>query len=1012
MLNIFCKSLPIVHCFLVVAMADLLRCDALAQIPSTPLRPIASEAIAGVPYGVARIIVPIGQVASTESLRIIVSDADNRIMFPAADVLTTDPPEVHSPMVGNRPALGNGALIKRIRSAIQNAREQIDPPETLRIQFLFRGNDPLLVNLTGDLSSTFEVRPIEGPDSKRSAVPSMNLAKQNVVQEYSIPYRSLLSSWWEGYVQHAKKQIEQSDYPTIVENYLTHMLAYRYDFPLPDLIKSQKAAKRQKQTDPLPTLALVAGVEDLRDELLQEALRSPAASDLQLVPAPPPPNWSEVPVPDTPLNQEIEAIAKQVPPECYYLRFASFSNYLWFQELSSTRGGDLAQMAVLRGFNYETNRRMERLLNTKTTAVAKMFGDSIIGDMAIIGQDLYLQEGPSLGVLFEAKNVALLKSSLTQERATAAKQLASIGGTLETIEIEGVKVTLLSSPDNQVRSFMVDRGQYIFLTTSRRLVKRFLQVSAGGPSLGDSRAFRFARLMMPMEHSYDVFVYLSSEFFRNLVSPQYQIELRRRLKAIAAIEIAEMASLTAMAESGISRIEPSVEQLIDDGYLPETFQARVDGSQTLSYAGNWNDSFRGKRGSFLPIADVDISECSAEEAQGYRDQAAFYATQWQQTDPLMVGIKRYSSEPDAKSNGKLERLTIEAYVAPLGREKYGWLSSFLAAPVRTEIQLPPDDVINFQAHLAGQSTARSYAPDHVMFAGLKDMVPPVPGETKGLLATLRTLQSLPAYVGGWPRPGYLDRLPLGLGGGPPDALGFSRLLIGVWRWQAGGFSALSFDRSILENCASHLRPIPAKDVAQGRMMIGDLDKSKLSAWFNTYWFRLAAQTTRGNLFLLDSLTSQLKVEPAQALEVAETLIDAKLQCSLGGTYVLAANDRNGQPIWQTTAWPAQIAMMNTKGTSVGFDLTRCLPPATYKAPWLEWFRGAQLHLTQLPERLVVVGTIDIEPIALAASTAGDASQPMELPKMDMNMDLFNLPFKFFQGDKPKEAEASKSRKSL
>ena len=175
-------------------------------------------------------------------------------------------------------------------------------------------------------------------------------------------------------MQQAKKQIERSDYPTIVESYLTQILAYRYGFPLPELIKNGKAST-QKQSDPLPTIALVAGVESLRAEILQESLRQPPSSDFRIVPTPAPPRWVTVPAPDTPKDLEIEPISKMVPPECYYLRFASFSNYLWFQELSQTRGGDLAQMAVLRGFNYETNRRMEKLLNTKTTMVAKLFGD-------------------------------------------------------------------------------------------------------------------------------------------------------------------------------------------------------------------------------------------------------------------------------------------------------------------------------------------------------------------------------------------------------------------------------------------------------------------------------------------------------------------------------------------------------------------------------------------------------------------------------------------------------------
>ena len=980
-------------CFwLSTALADSLLAQAM---------PGNVEALAAEPYGIARLVIPAGQLSATTTLRVVVSDPSDRIMFPAIDFLTSEPPPVHSAQSGDRLGLGNGALIGRIRTAIQNAKEQVDPPELLRVQFLFRGTEPFQVHLSGDVETTIDVIPTKLPALKsNTATGAATQSAQRLSQ--SPAFQVLVRSWWDGYVQQAKRQLERSDYPAIVESYLTHMLAYRYGFELPELVSKKNS--KSKQSDPLPTIALVAGVAELRAELFQESLRKAPPQSLQLVPVPEPPPWVEATVPYTPENLFIEPIAKRVPPECYYLRFASFSNYLWFQSLSETRGGDLAQMAVLRGFNYETNKRMERLLNTRTTAIAKLFGDSIIGDMAIIGQDLYLQEGPSLGVVFEAKNMALLKNSLNADRSAAAKKFADIGCKLETLEIGGQQVSLLSTPDNQVRSFMVERGAFLFLTTSRRLAERFLEVSGGQPSLGDTQAFRFARLMMPFENKYDIFVYLSSEFFRNLVSPQYQIELRRRLKAVAAIEIAELASLTAVAESGIKEVVPSIERLAADGYLPPMFQTRVDGSQTLAYSGAWHDSLRGKRGSFLPIADVRFSECSLEEAQAYRDQATFYATQWQQTDPLMVGVRRFSRAP----NERVERLAIEAYVAPLGREKYGWLSRMLAAPVRTQIQLPPDDVINCQAHLSGQSTARSFSPDHVMFAGLKDMVPPVPGETKGLLATLRTLQSLPAYLGGWPQPGYLDQLPLGLGGGPPDALGFSKLFIGVWRWQMGGFSVLSFDRSILDNCALYLKPVPAEDFAQGRIQVGDLEKSKLSAWFNTFWFRRAAQTTRGNLMLLDSLQQQLKVESDQALKAAERLLDAKLQCSLGGKYLFENTvAQRGKAVWQSTAWPSQFELMGGKASSIGFDATRTLPPRAYQAPWLQWFRGAKLHLTQLPERLVVVGTIDIEPLLTKAddpSAEKTASGP--LPKMEL--DLFNLPFQFFQGDKPKvEKEAGK-----
>lgn len=276
------------------------------------------EAIASEPYGVARLTIPAGQLSPDTTLRILVSDSSDRVMFPAIDFLTSQPPEIHSPQAGDRPRIGNGALIGRIRSAIQNAKEQIDPLELVRVQFLFRGDEPFQVSLSGDLEATIEVRPIKLPEPAPNPAP--NGAKQAL---HSSPqFQALVRSWWDGYVEQAKRQVERSDYPAIVESYLTHMLAYRYGFELPELVKN--TASKRKQTDPLPTIALVAGVAELRAELFQESLRMTPPQNLMLVAKPEPPRWVEAQVPSTPENLAIEPIAKVVPPECYYLRLAVF----------------------------------------------------------------------------------------------------------------------------------------------------------------------------------------------------------------------------------------------------------------------------------------------------------------------------------------------------------------------------------------------------------------------------------------------------------------------------------------------------------------------------------------------------------------------------------------------------------------------------------------------------------------------------------------------------------------
>lgn len=986
--------------------------DVAAGVPSS------INAIAGTPYGIAQIILPAGQIVPEASVRVLVTNNEGRIFFPAVDVVTTVPRQ--TPRQRTRPDRPRiGALVDRIRTAVDAARNQIDPPEVVRVQFLFTGESPFEVDIAGDMNLTVTVTPTlpRGTDRETAKAPASP-------QELETLRKNLQDAWWAGYVAQAKLQIERSDYPAIIENYMVHMLGRRFGYPVPELSR-KKALASEPMDDPLPTIALVAGVESLRAELHRETLDQSVVDTGERLPIPSPPNWNHIPPPAVPADLSIEPVAAQVPPECFYIRFGSFANYLWYQQFGESRGGDLAQLAVLRGFNYQTNARIERMLNAKTTLVGRLFGESVISDMAIIGQDLYLQEGPSMGVLFEAKNIRMLRSSMEGERRTALKQFQSQGATITEVTLEGKKVSLLSTPDNRLRSFMVEKGNYLLLTTSKQIATRFLQVDEPSKSLAGSDAFRFARYTMPTSNDYSVFIYFSSEFFRNLVSPHYQIELRRRLKAIASIEIADMAKHVAYAERDVldNSYYDSIDSLIEGGYLPPTFQNRIDGAQTQLVNGAWHDSLRGVRGSFLPIADVELEECSREEYEAYQKQAHYYATEWQETDPFMVGIRRYQ-HPHLP---KVEDLVIEAYVAPLGSEKYGLISTLLAEPVQTEITRPDDDMVHVQVHLSGESLIRQQTLDHVLFAGIKDMVPPIPGETEGLLATLKLLRSIPGYIGTWPSPGYLDRLPFGLGGGIPDAQGFSRTLFGLYRWQGSAFSIISFDRAVLLQAMKAVDAIAADDFAQARLYVGDLKTSQVASFFNILSFRRAATTSRGNLMLLDAIQTQLRIPADEALTTAEELLDAKLQCPLGGTYHLVGSpqrtsatgfnntDLNDTGLdkpglnntessrgsyWDSTAWESSVGVADPHySNSIGFDPEHSLPENDYLVPWLTWFRGAQLHLTQLPERLVLVGSISMEQLTPDRRHQESSKQEEKLPSM--NLDLFSLPFQFFQDDKPK-----------
>ncbi|MDX1925408.1 MAG: hypothetical protein SFV81_02745 [Pirellulaceae bacterium] len=957
----------------VLALLSVVAQQSVGQLPAQPLPAQldarVARAVAGEPFGIFSVEVPLPPGLANEAIRVLVQDAENRIFYPAVTVQSIEVTEQGPQSQGGR-LIGGGALIDRLRNAIRG-KEKRTIPVAVRVSALYRGAGPLNVQLVGDIQQRFTIQPQVSPQL----------------------HERMLLEWWEDYLVEAKRAVDAGDHPTLVQKYLTSMLARRLGVEYVDLDPPDPEKKPLAQ--PLDTLALLAAIEPLRDEMLEDVLHSPNSAAEANLPVPAAPRWTPASLPPVPPDVVVESIATRVPPECFYLRFGSFNNYVWFQELSTRFGGDIGQAVLMRGFNYEASARMERMLGAKLTAIAKMFGDKLIDDMALIGTDLYVKEGASLGALFSTKNTALLITSMQGDRKAAAK--ANPGSSLETVTIAGKEVSLLSTADNRLRSFMASDGDYVFVTTSSTLMRRFLEVGQGDPSLASMPSFQWARAWMPEANNYSVFAYFSPEFFHQLVSPQYQIELRRRLESIAHLEIAEVASAAAIAE-GI--VPDDVTEMQTAGLLPAWFDQRADGARTLNNQGRWIDSLRGARGSYLPIADVELVNVSDVEADGYAKIAAFYQEQWQQMDPLLVGLRRFELE----GHPGVERVALEGYVAPFGKQKYGWIASLLGPATNVELALPQDDAAAIQLHMSGSNPLGRPTQDYHLFAGVKDMLPPTPEETKGLIKTLRALQATPAYVGAWPMPGLLDQLPLGLGGGPPDYAGYSRMLGGLVRWQGGGYSLLSFDRTIIDNTIPQLATLIAPDNAQARLRVSNLQGTKLATWINGQWYARGWSSSHGNARLLDSVNQQLKVPGDQALEVAQRLLDVRLQCPLGGEIrfePLPGNAGRTGGWWTSSAWRDAVLMQNGK-----FG-----PPPQYSAPWLNWFRGGKVHLTQLPERVAIVGTIDLElpPLAQAINGNGNGNGKDVAPPMDF--DLFQLPFKLFGNGKDKE-ETKPERKSF
>lgn len=931
-----------------------------------------ATAVLGEPFGVFMLDIPLPEGMSESEIEVFVADSGKRSFFPTYSVLKQKVRGLATATAGGLGIGRPGGLIDRIRNVVRSDTEISESPVAVRIAGLFKGEQPFELQIEGAVRLRKQIVPTRSNSIDASV------------------HRALLSRWWQSYVLQSRSEVAAGDFPRLVHRYMLSMLSWRLGLPPEDLDPPAEDEEEEEETVTVKTLSLLAGIDAKREELLEQLLTDAPRDKAASLEIPLPHNWavdsrltSKQPVGQRP---RIEPIATRVPPECFYLRFGSFSNYVWFQELAERFGGDIAQAVQIRGFNAEASARVERMLATKLTTVAKMFGDQLVSDMALIGSDLYMKEGASLGVILHATNPGLLKTTTDSERQKIASSNAA--ATLQQVRIAGRAVSLLSTPDNSIRSFFVADGKFLFVTTSETLVKRFLEVAGSGDSLADAPEFQWTRQWMPEESNYSVFAYFSPRFFHQLVSPKYQIELERRLEAIGRLEIVSTAAQAVAAES---KNALSIAQMQDSGYLPANFTNSQDGARPIQSDTGWIDSLRGARGSFLPIADIEINSVTKQEAADYAETLEFFSQEWQQMDPMVFGLRRFSGAGKGQ-----ETVAFEGYIAPFDADKYGWVGKQLGQPTTVQFRQPASDAVSLQLHMRGGSALAKSDQDYYLFAGLKDTTPPDFGSVDGLLKKFSAFASVPAYIGAWPKPDLVESLPLGIGRNfaRPDYAGYSKMRIGLWRWQNDTMSLMSFDRNILEEARATVAPEQATDNAQVRLNVVDLTGSQLGRWVDSVWYERGWAASTGNVKLLNTINQQLRVRPAEALGVAESLLDVKLQCPLGGSYQLAANNF-GIPVWVSTAWQE-----GRQGPNGGL-----LPPQGYSAPWVEWFRGGQLHITQQPDSLAAVGQVDLDMPSLPVDLT--PTEPLKLPSLDFN--IFSLPGKLFGGGETPESAPSRRK---
>ncbi len=855
---------------------------------TVPRQPIvlSAEAHAGRPYGVGRINYRLqsGDEMIARTGAVLVTEANERISFP----VISDTPF--------REFLGNF-----IRSNPANSAE------SKSIWFLFKGDQPLNITLHGTGQSTFDV-PIVFDKPNR--------------------YERFAKNWWNSFSSASDDMIQSGDYPPMVETYLTAVVGKRLGLALP--------TRSQRSKDALArTFELLFDVEALRIDGIHKAMTVGVDRALATLPMPEKIQWTPLVVKDLPDDIAMEPMAQAVPHECFYLRFGTWKNQIWLQQLTEEFGGNLSRMIQLRGYQPKIQSKFLDQLAIQSSEFDRLFGGSLIADVGVIGMDSYFDNGAAIGIMLHAKNTKSLAGNLRSKRKKFATKHADQNATVETITTEnGETIELLSTPDNRYRSFYAVSGDNHLLTTSRRIAERFLESARGIGSLADTREFKFARYQMPIDRDDTLFVYMPTRFFQQLLTPEYQIELRRRNQVVTDMVLNEMAKLLAVGESYDFK---SIDDLITGGYLPVGFGSHPDGSTFETVGESWQCSLRGRRGFFTPIADMKIARVTQDEQHWFSQRAQFFTNNIKSLDPMMVAVKRYKQED------KIERIVFDAQVLPFGEDKYKWLVQRMGPPLQDEVRASPDDIVRFEASMRG-GLGGGDAATHHLFGAVQDYLDPdIDLKPKSFLRLLDTFRQTPGYVGAWPSPGFTNWMPQL--GGRPDAFGYTYSgLLKLWRLQWNDFSVLSFNQRRLEELKKHLAIIPSTRPAQVRVKIGDLANSKIQVWANMINFRRSWQASIANVQLLNLINQQFRAPPEQTKSVASRMLDVELVCSLDGDYQRFELP-TGRVLWYSDAWP-----------SFGNPAL----PVGYLAPVLTWFRGLELEVIKKDNQFSLHGILDVQ----------------------------------------------------
>jgi hypothetical protein len=832
-----------------------------------------------------------------------------------------------------------------------------DAENELLVYFLYSGRSPASVQVVIAGKSEISV-PLE-----RSVDDSAKHAK-------------LLHDWWSVLCEQTYRGIAK---PLVVpsEDFLA-ILGQRMKLSPIGKASARKTSASQLEDQFERTMGMLLGFESIRlammiDESSDSVGRVPA-----MYPLPNPVGIASLRTPIDVSNStsQVESLAWMVPEDCFYVRCRSIQNYSWLRQLAINWGGSLEEIVTSPSLDSRVRDRLESQLGIQAEASIKDGLDKHLNDMALIGSDVFFEEGAGIGVLLEAKPGHERDVEQAIQKQRTATRLGH-ESRLHSESIRGHSVSFLTSHNQQMRSWYVQLGRYSLITNSRELMTTFLNLQKSSRSIANLPEYRYAIATNPEANQSEVTIYLPDPFFRRITSPSFRIELNRR--RLAARECRQL-EIAALLSKSFGYKADSRQSLIDGNFLPADFGLRPDGGSVELVSGEAMDSLRGRVGTFVPVADMQATKANEIELNAYHRFSMRYQQEWPAMDPVLACLRH------ERLADQVERVYLSIHVTPYARKQYAFLSNYLAEPSATHIGIHSGELVGVSASLRNHSKRflahfgicdttvpfqirhgeliRDREESSGTFVQQRSFAAVTPAGNEGLQLLSGLIKSLQNRHSELPPQKTVASVASTARELNPFLL-LHRIyspadsLIRMTELAIHGLIDVTKINSIYEDATwsiygSHLdlrqevrHGLVQEQLSRPTQMClhaGGLERAAIASYLHAYSYCVARQQSAANAAWLNRWTTGLRAQPKTFRASLEQALQANLRCPLQGNFVLQRKPLSVNQ-WVSSAW-RESELAAVKGV-----------PPEYRFPFLHWMKKVELNFnlssTSLKSELVL-----------------------------------------------------------